>query len=296
MFKNEYLTLADQGKNAWWRYGAGILLVLSIWMVGSALLTVPLQESGLAAPGSVLEFALGLLTFGLMLLGVWLATAWLHRRSFGSLVGPGGRLSGRRLLFGAAIWTGLSLIATASSVIFEGTRYTLNPNFAQSWPYLLVALILIPLQTSAEEFFFRGYLLQATGRLTQNPLVLSVINGVLFTLPHLSNPEAEQYFVLAILNWFLFGAGWTLITLRSGSLDYALGMHAANNLLLTVLFGYEGGGLPTISLLITSAPASLYNIFTLFAGLAVSYWIISRVESSSRKEVMSAQEVVRAQG
>ncbi|MCL6510436.1 MAG: CPBP family intramembrane metalloprotease [Anaerolineae bacterium] len=296
MFKNEYLTLADQGKNAWWRYGAGILLVLSIWMVGSALLTVPLQESGLAAPGSVLEFALGLLTFGLMLLGVWLATAWLHRRSFGSLVGPGGRLSGRRLLFGAAIWTGLSLIATASSVIFEGTRYTLNPNFAQSWPYLLVALILIPLQTSAEEFFFRGYLLQATGRLTQNPLVLSAVNGVLFTLPHLANPEAEQFFALAILDWFLVGAGWTLITLRSGSLDYALGMHAIGNLLLTILLGYEGGALPAVSLLVTSAPPSPYGILTLCASLVVSYWIISRVEPGSRKGRMSVQEAARAQG
>ena len=68
----------------------------------------------------------------------------------------------------------------------------------QYWPYLLVALALIPLQTSAEEFFFRGYLLQASGRLTQNWLVLSVINGVLFTLPHLGNVEVELNFLFSV--------------------------------------------------------------------------------------------------
>ena len=170
-------------------------------------------------------------------------------------------------------------------------------SFLQYWPYLLVALALIPLQTSAEEFFFRGYLLQASGRLTQNWLVLSLLNGVLFTLPHLFNPEAEQNdFLIAFLNWVLVGAGWTLITLRSGSLDYALGIHAINNLLLTILLGYEGGALPAVSLLVTSAPPSPYGILTLFASLAVFYWIISRVEPGSRKGRMSAQEAARAQG
>ncbi len=77
-----------------------------------------------------------------------------------------------------------------------GVRYTFNASFLQTWPYLLAALLLIPLQTSAEEFFFRGYLLQGSRRLTKNWLVLSLLNGVLFTLPHLGNVEVEKDFLL----------------------------------------------------------------------------------------------------
>jgi membrane protease YdiL (CAAX protease family) len=287
MSKNVYLALADQGKNAWWRYAVGIVLTLVIWMVGTAFLTVPF----LNAPDSVAAFSVSLLTFGLLIVGAWLATAWLHRRSFGSLIGPSGRLNGRRLLLGAGIWAGLLILVTLANVIFMGVRYTFNANFLQGWPYLLAALVLIPLQTSAEEFFFRGYLLQASGRLTKNWLVLSLLNGVLFTLPHLANPEVEQNdFLIAFLNWFLVGAGWTLITLRSGSLDYALGIHAINNLLLTVLFGYTGGGLPPIALFVNEgAQITMYDNFTLFAALAVAYWLISRLEKRPAAQAAMAE-------
>jgi membrane protease YdiL (CAAX protease family) len=287
MSKNVYLALADQGKNAWWRYAVGIVLTLVIWMVGTAFLTVPF----LNAPDSVAAFSVSLLTFGLLIVGTWLATAWLHRRSFGSLIGPSGRLNGRRLLLGAGIWAGLLILVTLANVIFMGVRYTFNANFLQGWPYLLAALVLIPLQTSAEEFFFRGYLLQASGRLTKNWLVLSLLNGVLFTLPHLANPEVEQNdFLIAFLNWFLVGAGWTLITLRSGSLDYALGIHDINILLLTVLFGYTGGGLPPIALFVNEgAQITMYDNFTLFAALAVAYWLISRLEKRPAAQAAMAE-------
>jgi len=287
MSKNVYLALADQGKNAWWRYAVGIVLTLLIWMVGTAFLTYPFLND----PNSFATFAVTLLTFGLLIVGTWLATAWLHRRSFGSLIGPSGRLNGRRLLLGAGIWAGLLILITLVNVIFMSVRYTYNANFLQAWPYLLAALLLLPLQTSAEEFFFRGYLLQGSGRLTKNWLVLSVLNGVLFSLPHLLNPEAEQNdFLIAFLSWFLFGAGWTLITLRSGSLDYALGMHAINNLLATVLFGYTGGGLPAIALFVSEgAQITLYDNLTLFASLAAAYWFISRLESRVEKDAVKTE-------
>ncbi len=42
MSKNIYLALADQGKNAWWRYLVGMLIAVAVWIVGSALITLPL--------------------------------------------------------------------------------------------------------------------------------------------------------------------------------------------------------------------------------------------------------------
>jgi membrane protease YdiL (CAAX protease family) len=280
MHKSSYLSLADQGKNAWWRYAVGIALTLLIWIVGTAFLTYPFLDD----PDSLGTFAVSLLSFALLLFGVWLATALLHRRPFGSLIGPLGRLNWQRLLLGAAIWSSLLILATLGNVIFFGVRYSFNTEFFQHWPYVLVALVLIPLQTSAEEVFFRGYLLQACGRLTKNWLVLSLINGVLFTLPHLANTEAEMNFPLAIADWFLVGAGYALITLRSGSLDYVLGMHAINNLLLTIIVGYEGGSLPSIAIFMTQGQISFYDVLSLFAAIAVAYVLIDRIESRFAKK------------
>ncbi len=38
---NPFLDLADTGKNAWWRYVLGVLLVLMMWMIGAAILLIP---------------------------------------------------------------------------------------------------------------------------------------------------------------------------------------------------------------------------------------------------------------
>ncbi|WP_448336681.1 CPBP family intramembrane glutamic endopeptidase [Chloroflexus aurantiacus] len=290
MLTNPYLALADQGKNAWWRYVLGVFLILTIWMLGTGLMVFPFQQDNNTAIDSVLEYAVFLLTFGLILFGVWLVTIWLHRRPFGSLIGATGRLNGRRLLLGAAIWGGLLIIfVVLPNVLFAGSYYVYNPDFVNKWPYVLVALLLIPLQISAEEFFFRGYLLQAGGRLVKNWFVLSFINGVLFTLPHLANAEAEGQVLLASLNWFLSGAGWTLITLRSGSLDYALGMHAINNLFLTIVFGYESRDFPSFALFMSPPPQlDVLGLVTLFIAMAVSYWIIDRIEARSEPQAVRA--------
>ena len=62
----------------------------------------------------------------------------------------------------------------------------------QRWlPFVLAALLLTPLQCAAEELVFRGYVLQGLGRLLRNPLVLVVLSGLLFAIPHLLNPEVD---------------------------------------------------------------------------------------------------------
>lgn len=278
MSKNVYLSLADQGKNAWWRYLVGILLIVVIWALGNAALLSPVLSQGADALQTPMGFALSLLGFVPLLLGTWLVTVWIHRRRLGTLIGPSGSLNLRRVGVGAAVWAGLMTAASLVEAVLFGS-YTLNRNFLNLWPYLLIAITMLPVQTSAEEFFFRGYLLQAKGRLTKNWLILSVVNGVLFTVPHLANPEAGQEPVFATLAWFVFGVFFTLVTLRSGSLDYALGIHAANNVFSSVLFGYEGGVLPASALFVTPELHGPYALGSLVAAAVIAYLLLFRRRS-----------------
>ncbi|MGB9632236.1 MAG: lysostaphin resistance A-like protein [Chloroflexaceae bacterium] len=278
MHNISFLALADQGRNAWWRYVLGTVLILLVWIIASGLIIIPLV-SGAVAPDSPLGLALLLLSFAPMLLMTLLVNRWLHQRPAATLFRPDGRLNWRRIGLGAALWAALAGVAVAVEAILYPGRYALNTALVENLPLLLVGLLLIPLQTSAEEVFVRGYLLQATGRLTRNPLLLSVINGALFTLPHLANPEAAGQLLAAALVWFTFGVLFTLVTLRSGSLDYALGMHAGNNLFSFAIAGYESGALPASSLFIASELDAVYAFVSLAAAALAAYWIFQRLES-----------------
>jgi membrane protease YdiL (CAAX protease family) len=110
---------------------------------------------------------------------------------------------------------------------------------------LLLSIMLIPIQTAAEEIFFRGYLLQGFGRKIKNPYILSFVIGVLFTLPHLGNPEVAKGLLPAAIGYFIYGFLFSLITLWSNGLELAMGIHCANNLFIAVGIGMTDSALTT---------------------------------------------------
>lgn len=98
------------------------------------------------------------------------------------------------------------------------------------WPwFLLVILVFSPLQAAAEEFFFRGYILQAIGSGSGSAWIGIVGSALLFAMFHgVQNPAL-------FVDRLAFGllAGW--LVLRTGGLEAGIGAHIANNLFA---FGY----------------------------------------------------------
>lgn len=80
-----------------------------------------------------------------------------------------------------------------------------------------------------EEVLFRGWFLRQLSALTRNPVVLMVVNGVVFAAAHLDfAPDA-------FLERAIMGAGFTYMALRLGGVEMSTGAHFANNLMI-VLF------------------------------------------------------------
>ena len=127
-------------------------------------------------------------------------------------------------------------------------RYIYSFDFQKFPVFLFLALVLIPIQTSTEELFFRGYVLQGFGLRIRNPIILSIISGVIFMIPHLLNPEAELNYLLMGAAYFAIGATLAYITVRTGTLEIALGMHAANNLYTAIFANAVITVMPTPSL------------------------------------------------
>ncbi|MGB2274018.1 MAG: lysostaphin resistance A-like protein, partial [Flavicella sp.] len=140
-----------------------------------------------------------------------------------------------RVFFSFSLWTGIT-------VLLVGIQYLVMPeslvvNF-QLKPFLLLMLIaiaLIPIQTSLEEYFFRGYLLQALGILTKNRWFPLLFTSVLFGLAHMSNPEVNKLGPFLMIYYIGTGLFLGILTLMDDGLELSIGFHAANNLITALL-------------------------------------------------------------
>jgi hypothetical protein len=98
-----------------------------------------------------------------------------------------------------------------------------------------IAIILVPLQTSFEEYMFRGYFMQGIGNLVRNKFVPLIITSVAFGLLHIANPEVDKLGNIIMIYYIGTGFFLGIITLMDEGMELALGFHAANNLFTALL-------------------------------------------------------------
>ncbi|MFC8799220.1 CPBP family intramembrane glutamic endopeptidase [Promicromonospora sp. NPDC057138] len=111
---------------------------------------------------------------------------------------------------------------------------------ASGWVALsLVILLTTPLQAAGEEYFFRGWLSQWIGSLLRwrwlALVVPAVVSALLFAFAH----GAQSPWLFA--DRLIFGLVASLLVWRTGGLELAVGLHAANNLFAFGLaIAYDG--------------------------------------------------------
>ena len=283
----DYLELARQGKNDWWRYLLSLPAILVTWLFVGSIPVVLLMAyvsmdgdpatdfSGLGFVGVpvILEFLPTMLSFVPFLGATFLAVRFIHARPSKTLMTGASKVRWRRILASAGVWLVIAaLVSLVEALLYPG-RYVLTFQPARLLLFALFALILIPIQTSAEEFFFRGYLLQWMGLRLKNKWLLSLLNGVLFFLPHAANPEMATNSVLIGLGYFAMGFFLALITLQDNGIELALGIHAANNLFAVLFANYAVTALPSPSLFTIQELDPVYSLIALVAGLILFYLV-----------------------
>ena len=244
MTEEAYHRLARGPAAAWWRTALGTVLIL----VGTLVLAGVLYVAALIA-GQIADLprdgddvpilpplAESALTFAAIAVGlpvVLLTTRILQRRPAGTLSSVAGRLR-----WG---WLGRCLpIAFATIVLMFAASFALAPLFPGSaeetdggaWvgagPFLgamLVMVLIVPIQAAAEEYAFRGWLLQGVGALTRWLWPAIVVQAVLFAAVH---GWGTPWGFVDLVIWASF-MGW--VTVRTGGLEASIALHTANNLL-----------------------------------------------------------------
>lgn len=123
---------------------------------------------------------------------------------------------------GAAL--GLSIVLAAAS----GESLGFDAPGVRALLVLLVVLLVVPFQAAAEEYLFRGALLQLIGSWTRFGAVPVIATSLVFAAGHL-------YDFWGLVSVFLFGVVAALITIRTGGLEAAVALHVANNMVLLTL-------------------------------------------------------------
>jgi membrane protease YdiL (CAAX protease family) len=294
---NAYLEIARQARNEWWRYLISFPAILMIWFIVGSIPVVLLMAyvsmdndpatsfsgTGFVGIPVTVEFLFTMSSFIPFLAATFLAVKFIHARPVKTLVTGHANIRWGRILAGAGVWFIVAaLLAVVEALLYPG-RYVLTFQPVTLLIYALFAFILIPIQTSAEEFFFRGYLLQWMGLRLKNIWLLSLLNGVLFFLPHAVNPEMATNSILIGFGYFAMGFFLALITLRDEGLELALGMHAANNLFAALFANYTITALPSPSLFTVQTLDPVYSLASLVLGLIVFYAVFFFTRSGSAR-------------
>jgi uncharacterized protein len=155
----------------------------------------------------------------------------------------------RRLRWEWLVWClipvafcGVVIIAGAAAVGLFGEPLTVIGSREVPRSHVLEAVVLVwvltPFQAAAEEYLFRGVLLQMFTGWTRRPIVAAVISSILFAASHRG--------VSGIVHAFIFGMLMCAITIRTGGLEASIVAHVAFNvavqtfgLVMTGSFGFQ---------------------------------------------------------
>ena len=240
-----------------WRIVLGLFLVGTLWLgvaLGLGFLTATFfpefhGEAYVSAVGlghSPMALAGLFVTF----LPVWFALALVlplvHRRTPLALLGPSQLVNWQQFFTAAKV---VLILAFGFEVLFQIPALLLdlplyNAHMALDLPqwalWLLPMLLLLFVQIGAEELLFRGYLLQMI-RARGGGFWLSIaLPSLAFGLLHYSPATYGQNAFLVVAATTALGILLCKVTLRTGNLGAALGIHFANNLTVMFLLGIDG--------------------------------------------------------
>lgn len=266
----KYILQAILGKNELWRYLVVSVMAIAGYFIGFiplrlVLLRLEYDDNGIDAKrisdfidtmdfsiidlGQNTGFLLTLCLFVFALLFLIVGYLIFHKRSLKSLITSSNRIRWKRVSFGFFFWLAMTAIIEYILYVISPEFYTFSFNLKKFIPLVVLSVFILPIQTSFEEIFFRGYLMQGLGSVLNYPIFSLIITSLAFAAVHGSNPEISE-FGFGIMMTYYIGAGLLLglVTILDDGLELALGMHFSINFFGALFMGYTGAAIQTDSL------------------------------------------------
>ncbi|MFT3740893.1 MAG: CPBP family intramembrane metalloprotease [Breznakibacter sp.] len=262
-----FLERALDGQNQWWKYLVMFLVTfLAAQFIGSIPLAIVIIVKTIQLRGNISEItsmdlsvfgihqnlllALVMFTFVVSLLMMVVMLKPMHQRSFSETINGTHAIRWNRFFSAFGIWFVISGIALAVAHITDPGNFTVSTTIGKFIPLIIISLVFIPIQTTYEELFMRGYFAQGVGAWTRSRVWAIMVPSVIFALMHSFNPEIKAYgFWIVMPQYLIFGLVFGLVSVLDDGIETAMGAHAANNIFLSVFVTNQDSVLQTPALL-----------------------------------------------
>lgn len=273
-----FIQTGYKGKSDWWMYVVMFFVVLFGTFVGQIPITVAAYQSLQGDTVAFMESAnnnfadagldsnlylfLILLSFVAALAVFLIALKVVHQKKLTWIITSRDRVDWSRIWFGVIFWGLVTAAILTASILLAPENFVWNFKPVPFAILLGVAVVFIPLQTTLEEFLFRGYYFQALGMMAKNKWIPLLVMGCVFGLLHGANPEIEKLGYEALVFYIGTGLFFGVVTLLDEGSELAIGMHAVNNVLAALFITTDWTVFQTEALFIdTSEPSIGFEMY-----------------------------------
>lgn len=246
-------------KHKFWSYLLGSLIIIFAAFVGQIPLAIAAIgksfSSGKGIPTDEkqlmqlldknLSFFLILISFAFALFAIYLVVKYLHKQRFLTLTTARPKVDWKRILFSFSLWGIFTISSTLLMFYTSPENFVVNFKWESFIVLFLISIVLIPIQTSTEEYVFRGYLMQGFASLARNKWFPLLMTSLIFGGMHIMNPEVRELGYIVMFYYIGTGLFLGIITLMDDGMELALGFHAANNLFAALLVTSDWSALQT---------------------------------------------------
>lgn len=286
-----FLTNSESGRNDFSSYTLTICLILIAYgFLGSLPLLIDLRLSGsdLNDVMSIEHMAriLGknrllvhlLLPFVFIFAALYVGITRFHKRNFLSVLTSAPHFRWKRFFTAFSLWW-VVMLAFVLFEFFMGNELKLNLDIKKLIPLVIISFLLIPIQTTAEEVLFRGYLAQALYRKIGSYLHVIITTSAFFALMHAFNPEVATLGYGILSYYFLTGVFLAVMTIMDDGMELSMGYHAANNVFTAIMITNNWQAFQTDAVFLdTSIPTfGLDSIVTLALIQPAMLFLFSRL-------------------
>jgi uncharacterized protein len=257
-----FLSLAFKPENHFWKYLVGSIVIIAASVIGQIPISVAVVVKLLADGKSIatlsqddlmqtleknLTLFLLLFSFFVALIGIYFVVRLIHKQRFIDIITTRVHIDWKRFFFAFGIWGVFQTVMIFISYYLAPEDFIWNFKLNQFLILAVIAIVMIPIQTSVEELVFRGYLMQGFGLLAKNRWFPLVLTSVIFGTLHIANPEVAKMGYITLVYYIGTGFFLGILTLMDDGLELSLGFHAANNLVAALLITSDWSAFQTYS-------------------------------------------------
>lgn len=261
--QTNFITEAQNKKGSYWKYlipsflffgliGINLIVMIAFDIDQSAIIKKQIDEIG-----RNMTFVSTIAPLSIFCLLILLYVKFVHKQSIRSLTTSRPKIDWSRVFFSFALITVFLVSLTLIDYATNPADYKLNFELIPFLGLLGFAVVLVPLQTSFEEYFFRAYLMQGIGGFFKSRLIALIFTSVIFGVMHIANPEIGKIGYVLLVTYIGTGFLLGIMTLMDEGIELALGFHAANNLITVLLVTTDWTAFQTNSILISVSEPSI---------------------------------------